>query len=77
MKKIKFEGKLNLNKETVAKLNKDHMESIQGGAILWTLIGCKPKKSFDDNCTVTAGDTCTCPSPNSEHTSPNCNTFRL
>ena len=31
MKKIKFEGKLNLNKETVAKLNDKQMDSIKGG----------------------------------------------
>jgi len=31
MKKIKFEGKLSLNKETIAKLNDDGMNSIKGG----------------------------------------------
>jgi len=32
MKKVKFEGKLNLNKETIAKLNQDEINSIKGGA---------------------------------------------
>ena len=48
MKKIKFEGKLSLNKETVSKLNQDHMNSIKGGAygtILTTLANCAPKTS--------------------------------
>ena len=42
MKKIKFEGKLCLNKETVTKLNKEQMAVVQGG-VLWTLIACRPK----------------------------------
>lgn len=31
MKKFKFSGKLNLNKETVAKLTEDQMKSVNGG----------------------------------------------
>ena len=31
MKKIKFTGKLSLNKETIAKLNGEQMGSINGG----------------------------------------------
>ncbi len=31
MKKVKFSGKLNLNKETVAKLNQDQMKNVVGG----------------------------------------------
>ncbi|NHN25053.1 hypothetical protein FIA58_005115 [Flavobacterium jejuense] len=31
MKKLKFSGKLNLNKETVAKLTEDQMKNISGG----------------------------------------------
>lgn len=31
MKKIKFEGRLSLNKETIATLNEDQMNSIKGG----------------------------------------------
>lgn len=41
MKKVKFTGKLNLNKETVAKLNDEQMTNIKGGDdILWSLIWC-------------------------------------
>jgi hypothetical protein len=31
MKKFKFSGKLNLNKETVAKLSGDQMKEVNGG----------------------------------------------
>ena len=31
MKKIKSQGRLSLNKETIAKLNGDEMKSLQGG----------------------------------------------
>lgn len=31
MKKIKLDGKLSLNKETIAKLNDNQMNNIQGG----------------------------------------------
>ena len=31
MKKMKFEKKLSLNKETVAKLNADEMSKVKGG----------------------------------------------
>lgn len=33
MKKVKFNGKLSLNKETVAKLNVEQMNVVKGGAI--------------------------------------------
>ena len=33
MKKVKFEGKLSLNKETIAKLNDEQMNVIKGGAV--------------------------------------------
>lgn len=33
MKKLKFSGKLNLNKETVAKLTEDQMRNVNGGYI--------------------------------------------
>ncbi|KIX22158.1 hypothetical protein SY27_05730 [Flavobacterium sp. 316] len=33
MKKFKFSGKLNLNKETVAKLSQDQMKEVNGGAL--------------------------------------------
>lgn len=32
MKKIKLNGKLSLNKETIAKLNDEQMNSVKGGA---------------------------------------------
>jgi natural product precursor len=32
MKKIKLDGKLKLNKETIAKLNDEKMEMIKGGS---------------------------------------------
>jgi hypothetical protein len=33
MKKIKLEGKLNLKKETISKLNNQQMNDIQGGLL--------------------------------------------
>ncbi len=36
MKKVKFEGKLSLNKETIAKLNDAQMKNVNGGATEWT-----------------------------------------
>jgi natural product precursor len=36
MKKVKFEGKLNLNKETVAKLTDAQMRNVQGGSTVTT-----------------------------------------
>jgi natural product precursor len=51
MKKVKFEGKLSLNKQTVAKLSNEEMTSIKGGfTSMW---GC----STND---VTRGGNC-CP----------------
>ncbi len=32
MKKVKFNGKLSLNKETIAKLNDEQMNAVNGGA---------------------------------------------
>ena len=32
MKKVKFTGKLSLNKETIAKLNDEQMNAVKGGA---------------------------------------------
>lgn len=39
MKKIKLTGKLSLNKETVAKLNDDQMNNINGGGTIVTIGG--------------------------------------
>lgn len=46
MKKVKFDGKLSLNKETVAKLNDEQMKSINGG---WTVL---PPFTFTVSATV-------------------------
>lgn len=54
MKKVKFEGKLNLNKETVTKLNDNSMNAIRGGA-LWTLWHCP---SYNGAITVCVQTTC-------------------
>lgn len=46
MKKIKFERKLSLKKETIAQLNKEQMSEINGGdpgAATWSLF-CASKK---------------------------------
>lgn len=52
MKKIKFQKKLSLNKETIAKLNEDQMNQIKGGTM---------RISFTDSrltsCTIWACDT--------------------
>ena len=40
MKKIKINGKLSLNKETVSKLSDDQMKNVNGGALL-SIWGCK------------------------------------
>ena len=42
MKKIKFEGKLSLNKETIAKLNSDEMNDLKGG-LFHTHLWCREK----------------------------------
>lgn len=57
MKKVKFEGKLNLNKETIAKLNDEQLNSINGGAeenYPFTIIFCSPFPftSMSIGCTV-------------------------
>ena len=49
MKKVNLNGKLSLNKETIAKLNDDQMNSIKGGATHFPCIvtqgqvGCLPQ----------------------------------
>ncbi|MBS1651079.1 MAG: class I lanthipeptide [Bacteroidetes bacterium] len=40
MKKVKFEGKLSLNKETITKLNNEQMANVNGGGT----------KSFEQTC---------------------------
>lgn len=58
MKKVKFEGKLSLNKETISKLNENQMNQIKGGW-LWTLINCASARCPNSLQTcVTEGATC-------------------
>lgn len=61
MKKIKFQGKLSLNKETVARLNDAQMNEVKGGA-WFTLYHCKSKNCASDNC-----PTRTCPTGSCGH----------
>lgn len=57
MKEIKLEGKLNLNKAVISKLNDDNLKTIKGGG--FTSIG---KKCITKNgcLPVTAPSGCTC-----------------
>jgi hypothetical protein len=50
MKKIKFERKLNLKKETISNLNKEEMRKIEGGW-LWTAF-CKTDRCPSETCTA-------------------------
>lgn len=57
MKKVKFNGKLNLNKQTVSHLNDEDLGMVMGGAKL-TNKACKTSRicerfSADTYCTVT------------------------
>lgn len=67
MKKIKFEGKLTLNKETIAKLNDNQMSKVNGGW-LWTLINCASARCPNSLVTCpSAGVSCnTCPPADTE-----------
>lgn len=39
MKKIKLDGKLSLNKETIAKLNDEQMNGVKGGLLsIWSCV---------------------------------------
>jgi bacteriocin-like protein len=61
MKKIKFNGKLQLHKQTIAKLNDNQMNNIQGG---YSSTECYTPK-YSCNPTITLGPVCcstnTCP----------------
>ena len=53
MKKAKFENKLNLNKETVTKLNDESLSSIHGGATGTRYSGLSPclsMSTYAGNC---------------------------
>lgn len=56
MKKIKLEGKLSLNKETVTMLNDAQMKNLNGGA-WFTLYHCNKT----NNCATATCPTATCP----------------
>lgn len=56
MKKIKLNGKLNLNKETVSELNNAQMQALNGGA-WFTLYHCNRTR----NCPTGTCPTGTCP----------------
>jgi natural product precursor len=64
MKKVKFEGKLSLNKQTVAKLNQNQMTRVKGGGFSdGCTDGCTTDTSFrtawncsDGNCTANCND---------------------
>jgi hypothetical protein len=55
MKKIKFERKLNLSKETISSLNGEQMSKVEGGWA-WTLF-CNSNKCPSETCT---GNNVTC-----------------
>lgn len=75
MKKVKFEGKLSLNKEVIVKLNHGQMSQVNGGGtILTTLVNCgiKPNPGSQIGVTcVTAGVSCAC-TPVSLHSECGC-----
>lgn len=69
MKKIKLDGKLSLNKETIAKLNDNQMSHIVGGNTVQTNCGetcefttCeRTTETCADTCADTCANTCGCP----------------
>jgi natural product precursor len=74
MKKLKFENKLSLKKETIVQLNNGQMSQLAGGGtILTTWVNCgsaNPGTAIGVTC-VSAGVTCGCPS-NSLHSECSC-----
>jgi len=67
MKKIKFTGKLSLNKETVSKLNNQQMDSVMGGTRTPTCANCPTNNTCpgptDNGCATfdSCFGTCGCP----------------
>jgi hypothetical protein len=57
MKKAKFEGKLSLRKETVARLNDAQMNEVKGGSIYLETLKCPvivlPTRTVPPSCTIT------------------------
>jgi hypothetical protein len=60
MKKIKFEGKLNLKKETVSRLNDAQMNHVKGG-IFWSLFNCHSGNCGTAGCPTAGCPTGSCP----------------
>ncbi len=60
MKKIKLDGKLKLNKETIAKLNDNQMSNIKGGQTDYTCITCT-EHTCERACTTGCPPTWNCP----------------
>ena len=65
MKKIKIEGKLKLNKETISNLSDEQMRQLNGGAAQTTLTFCNAACS--DHCSesqiccfLSTNDSCPC-----------------
>lgn len=59
MKKIKLNGKLNLNKETISKLNDPQMRDVKGGAVPTTTYDERSNKRCDTDNTLSWGEWCT------------------
>ena len=59
MKKIKLNGKLNLNKETISKLNDPQMRDVKGGADTNSKYGCKTNLNCNTTNSVSWGHWCT------------------
>lgn len=57
MKKIKLDGKLSLNKETIAKLNDEQMSEVKGGE--------KTRSCETSQCPSTPANPSTCGTPES------------
>ena len=70
MKKIKLNGKLSLNKETILQLNKEQMNKINGG--LFSIVQCmfentnNPQNTELYGCNPPSSPAATCFPPNTE-----------
>ena len=65
MKKVKFNGKLSLNKETIAKLNNEQMNAVNGGKTVITLeqytcVGCNTINTCAASVCRFEGSVCKC-----------------
>ncbi|NJM79922.1 MAG: rSAM-modified peptide [Flavobacterium sp.] len=57
MKKIKLNSKLNLNKETIVKLNDAQMKKLQGGAFTGDQVNVYSERFCNTNLACPASDT--------------------